>query len=619
MTELAPGVALLFDDVELGTQLRDALHERGARMVYEGKIATLSKQLLADIAADVVVINLDESAADALDNLYEVIDSDRPRVVFNDAQASRALTGWDRARWARHLAAKVLEVSDVDPPRPAGVPAIEVSVAAVAQPIMTAAVEAAEPPIAAPDALALLEPSSEGLQPAAPEVAAVTPFENGLDLDFEAQILAAGKSVSDDAPLVSTNGTESEDLAAELEALLASTEAGAVDADTGEANAVADEADADGDETVTDEAVTDQAVTGTFEADEVAKPAIADEEEFAFATDEAPPPPWYDDDLGADALAFGAASATEFGDARSLPTGGAFPPPLPDVTATAASIADEIPVSPFAELAGASESWSLVDDDAKLPTAEQPDAAVFGLEKLSAADYLAPDVEQAAPSTEPFMSLQLVSMEEAVAPQAFVHDHEMLLDDLSGALSRIVALGAVDRGIDSVCEFLAALPTTSRLAFLYTQHGVSQSVEAIVQRLAAHSALPVHQAALGQRVGAGEVWVMPIDQLVHVRRDGSIRQEGTADDEEVAPSIDSSFTMAAHVFGRDAVAIVFAGQATDAVAGAQAIHDRGGQVWVEASSGEYLADMVSGIFAERLVSFSGTPRDLAAHLIEVFP
>jgi two-component system chemotaxis response regulator CheB/chemosensory pili system protein ChpB (putative protein-glutamate methylesterase) len=76
--------------------------------------------------------------------------------------------------------------------------------------------------------------------------------------------------------------------------------------------------------------------------------------------------------------------------------------------------------------------------------------------------------------------------------------------------------------------------------------------------------------------------------------------------------------MAANAFGRDAVAIVFAGRANDAVAGSQAIHDRGGQVWVESSSGEHFADMVSGIFAERLVSFSGTPPELAAHLIEVF-
>jgi two-component system chemotaxis response regulator CheB/chemosensory pili system protein ChpB (putative protein-glutamate methylesterase) len=77
--------------------------------------------------------------------------------------------------------------------------------------------------------------------------------------------------------------------------------------------------------------------------------------------------------------------------------------------------------------------------------------------------------------------------------------------------------------------------------------------------------------------------------------------------------------MAANIFGRDALAIVFSGRANDAVAGSQAIHDRGGRVWVESSSETHSADMVSGLFAERLVSFSGTPHELAAHLIEVFP
>jgi len=84
------------------------------------------------------------------------------------------------------------------------------------------------------------------------------------------------------------------------------------------------------------------------------------------------------------------------------------------------------------------------------------------------------------------------------------------------------------------------------------------------------------------------------------------------------PSIDVSFTMAANGFGRDALAIVFAGHSTDAVGGCQAIHDRGGQVWVEASSGEHFADMVSGVMAERLSHFAGTPSELAARLVEQF-
>jgi two-component system chemotaxis response regulator CheB/chemosensory pili system protein ChpB (putative protein-glutamate methylesterase) len=85
-----------------------------------------------------------------------------------------------------------------------------------------------------------------------------------------------------------------------------------------------------------------------------------------------------------------------------------------------------------------------------------------------------------------------------------------------------------------------------------------------------------------------------------------------------SPSIDSSFTMAASVFGRDALAIVFAGHATDAVAGAQAIHDRGGRVWVESSFSDHYADMVNGVMAERLASFSGSPQELANHLVEEF-
>src|SRR6185437_10417683 len=39
MTDTPPAVALLFDDTELGGHLRDALHERGARIVHEGDVS----------------------------------------------------------------------------------------------------------------------------------------------------------------------------------------------------------------------------------------------------------------------------------------------------------------------------------------------------------------------------------------------------------------------------------------------------------------------------------------------------------------------------------------------------------------------------------------------------
>ena len=82
MTDAVPAVALLFDDTELGAQLRDALCERGARIVHEGGIASLSRQRLQEVGADVLVVNLDDTAEDALDQLYDLIDGDRPRMVL---------------------------------------------------------------------------------------------------------------------------------------------------------------------------------------------------------------------------------------------------------------------------------------------------------------------------------------------------------------------------------------------------------------------------------------------------------------------------------------------------------------------------------------------------------
>jgi chemosensory pili system protein ChpB (putative protein-glutamate methylesterase) len=140
-----------------------------------------------------------------------------------------------------------------------------------------------------------------------------------------------------------------------------------------------------------------------------------------------------------------------------------------------------------------------------------------------------------------------------------------------------------------------------------------------VETLAERCALPVRLAEHGGRAGVGEVLVVPTGQQARLHRNGTIELEPGDAGSTQAPSIDASLTLAANTFGRDALAIVFSGRANDAVAGAQAIHDRGGQVWVESSSETYSADMVSGLFAERLVSFSGTPHELAARLIEVFP
>ncbi len=538
MVETPPSVALLFDDAELGAHLRQVLQERGACIVHEGAVSGFDAATLHQHDPDVLVVNLDDDDDDAIDRLFGMVDGDRPRLVLNDARASRALSGWDRARWARHFAVKVLAGGDVDPPRPAGAQVVAPAPAVDGSP---------EPPAQ--------ETESVFAQAAEPDTVGIEPEAS------EARI--------------------SDDLEAELTALLA------------------------------------EPATSASEAPDELRRSVA-------ATPAAPrrerEEQWQDlaesDDLEADLAALLAGDAQLPAEDVTTSTAPRQELPLHDGNFSLAPHGDEranaVPApEPAVQPPSVPHGWALVDHDEAV--AAPAKAADFGVEKLSAADFLAPDVEPAADDLVPTLSLELVSMEEAVAPQSW-EPTEILLDDLDGAPGRVVLLGASADGLDSVCEFLASLPANARHAILLTQHFGEQPVEAVLERLSTHSILPVRLATHGSRLRGGEVLLAPAVGLVQLRRDGKVELQAGQE-----PSIDASFSMAASAFARDALGIVFAGRSTDAVAGAQAIHDRGGQVWVEAIDGVRHDDMVGSLFAERLVSYSGTLHELAAHLIEVYP
>jgi len=263
----------------------------------------------------------------------------------------------------------------------------------------------------------------------------------------------------------------------------------------------------------------------------------------------------------------------------------------------------------------------LVDDAAPIvsaPSDKKAAAREFGIHVQDPADYLAPDADadHADSPIVPGFSLELMSIAEAIAPQPYQAAHEMVLDELAPGLGRLVLLGATTEGTTSVCQFLSCLPADLSVTVLHTQHQAGKPTDALVEHLTESCRLPVRLAAKGMRARKGEVLVVPTDQQVRLRRDGIVELQAIGEQPRHAPSIDISFTMAAGEFGADALAIVFAGRSTDAVGGCQAIHDRGGQVWVEAPSAEHGADMVSGVLAERLSHYSGTPEQMATRLVE---
>lgn len=611
MNEKVVAVALLFDDVELGSHLRTALSEHGARIAHEGPVSSFDVVKLRQAGVNVLVVNLDDSVDDAaLDLIYELVAAGDIPVVFNDAQASRGLDGWDRARWARHLAAKTLNSDTIDPPRPEHARAVEVPVTpVVVEPKVEPVVAAV---VAQPVAESPFEPEPE-LEPL-PE----PPLE---------PVMAAASAVHEttvDTPLVheeiAAAPASSETLAAELEALLASDEAShEPENEFGSLKFKAEEDLEplhDGDFSWHDDAAPvvhdDIPTSPAFAPAAVPEPARMEAPTFNINHDDIPTSPGFAP-APAPTLEPARMQAPAFNinlDHLSLASlDEEFTPPVIEK----ATLAQQTP-SPVAP------EWGFMAEDDHAATPLAGDKA-FGIEKVSASDYLAPDVEflEHESPVAPGMSLELVSMEEAIAPQDEYVPVESHLQELDSAFANLLVLGAARDSDASLATFLGALPGTLKMPILLTQHHNRDALEPLIASLATRCSLPIKVAATGMRARSGEVVVVPRGQQVRITRDGRVELSAANDDVNgMLPSIDSSFTMAANVFGRDALAIVFAGQATDAVAGAQAIHDRGGQVWVEAAFSDHYTDMVNGVMAERLASFSGSPQELAGRLVEDF-
>jgi len=117
MVDPAPRVVVLGRPGEAQQQLQHALDELGAHTLAVGDFDQLDPVKMREQQPDVWLVSMDESTdSTRLERWQPLFDDPDATVVFDDADVTRRLSGWDLARWARHLAAKVLGREDVLPP-----------------------------------------------------------------------------------------------------------------------------------------------------------------------------------------------------------------------------------------------------------------------------------------------------------------------------------------------------------------------------------------------------------------------------------------------------------------------------------------------------------------------
>ena len=119
MADTGVRVALLAKAGESRNQLRAALQDLGADLVCEGDPTELNPSAVRELNPKVLVVSLEPAIEAALDKFDDLLGSSNIEVVYDDAEVSGNLKGWDLNRWARHLAAKIIG-TDLMPPVPAG-------------------------------------------------------------------------------------------------------------------------------------------------------------------------------------------------------------------------------------------------------------------------------------------------------------------------------------------------------------------------------------------------------------------------------------------------------------------------------------------------------------------
>jgi two-component system chemotaxis response regulator CheB len=171
----------------------------------------------------------------------------------------------------------------------------------------------------------------------------------------------------------------------------------------------------------------------------------------------------------------------------------------------------------------------------------------------------------------------------AVFPAAVPPPPPVTPRPVSSDTPTIVAIGASTGGppaVQKVLEALSGLP----VCVLVAQHMPARFTEAFAQRLDGALPFRVKEAAGGDAVVSGRVYIAPGGaQLELAERDGkpaiSVARAGPQD--PYAPSVDRLFGSVAKVARSHARGVVLTGMGTDGGLGVKALLEVGAEVWVE--------------------------------------
>jgi two-component system, chemotaxis family, protein-glutamate methylesterase/glutaminase len=152
----------------------------------------------------------------------------------------------------------------------------------------------------------------------------------------------------------------------------------------------------------------------------------------------------------------------------------------------------------------------------------------------------------------------------------------------------VVVVAASAGGLSAVSEAVSALPTGFPAAVLVVQHLDPRHRSLMADILDRRTAMRVKQAAEGDHLEAGTVYIAPPDRHLLLNPDGRVSLSQSELVHFVRPSADLLFESAAASFRERVIAVVLTGTGIDGSMGVRAIKKMGGTVIAQdAESSEF--------------------------------
>lgn len=156
-----------------------------------------------------------------------------------------------------------------------------------------------------------------------------------------------------------------------------------------------------------------------------------------------------------------------------------------------------------------------------------------------------------------------------------------ILSERITTLKKIVAVGCSTGGPRALTEIIPLLPADIPACIIVVQHMPPKFTASLAERLDALSEIEVKEAANGDKIRPGIVYIAPGDYHILAGKNDVIYLNQDPQQHGVRPSVNVLMTSVATIYGKRSIGVILTGMGTDGRDGTKAVKEQGGYVLAE--------------------------------------